>query len=177
MTIYTTTRKASSNLNGIALAIPFFKPKKLNMETLNEMRGQLENPNIALDFIRGGNSTFTFVGAKNRFTYKVRKAEFDDTKFFVLLLNGSDNESNYIYMGMLFPNANGIKTTKGSKVGEDAKSFIAFNYVFKHLVRGIIPNGVSIYHEGRCGRCGRKLTVPQSIESGFGEKCLSLLGL
>lgn len=27
------------------------------------------------------------------------------------------------------------------------------------------------WHEGRCGRCGRRLTVPESIESGFGPEC------
>jgi hypothetical protein len=34
-----------------------------------------------------------------------------------------------------------------------------------------------VWHEGRCGRCGRKLTVPESIESGFGPECASILGL
>jgi hypothetical protein len=27
---------------------------------------------------------------------------------------------------------------------------------------------IKIYHEGKCARCGRPLTVPESIESGFG---------
>ena len=148
------------------------------METLNvEMKGQLEDSQKAITFIKGGNSTFTLVGAKNRFTYKVKRTEFDQDKYFVMLMNGSDNESNFVYMGMLFPNSKGIKITKGSKVGENAQSFVAFNYVYKYLTNGIIPNGVKIYHEGRCGRCGRKLTVPQSIEMGFGSECASILGI
>lgn len=28
-----------------------------------------------------------------------------------------------------------------------------------------------VWHEGRCGRCGRKLTVPESIETGIGPDC------
>lgn len=28
-----------------------------------------------------------------------------------------------------------------------------------------------VWHEGLCGRCGRRLTVPASIESGFGPEC------
>ena len=145
--------------------------------TIEEMRGQLENANDSLTFIKGGNATFTLVGQKNRFTYKVKKADFKEDTFFVLLLNGSDNTSDFVYMGMLFPNSTSIKITKGSRVGETATSFVAFNFVFKYLIQGIIPNGVKIYHEGRCGRCGRKLTVPQSIEQGFGDECKKIMGL
>jgi hypothetical protein len=38
-------------------------------------------------------------------------------------------------------------------------------------------NGCEVYHEGRCGRCNRKLTVPESIETGLGPECASKLGL
>ena len=31
------------------------------------------------------------------------------------------------------------------------------------------------WHEGRCGRCGRKLTVPESIEAGYGPECINLV--
>ncbi|MGQ4872128.1 MAG: DUF6011 domain-containing protein, partial [Candidatus Thorarchaeota archaeon] len=31
-----------------------------------------------------------------------------------------------------------------------------------------LPEKVRIWHEGKCGRCGRRLTVPESIESGYG---------
>jgi len=27
----------------------------------------------------------------------------------------------------------------------------------------------------RCGRCGRVLTVPESVESGFGPECIGRL--
>lgn len=35
---------------------------------------------------------------------------------------------------------------------------------------------VEIWHEGKCGRCGRQLTVPESIESGFGPECVKMIG-
>lgn len=31
---------------------------------------------------------------------------------------------------------------------------------------------LSIYHEGKCCKCGMPLTVPESIESGIGPECL-----
>jgi hypothetical protein len=39
-----------------------------------------------------------------------------------------------------------------------------------------MPDGVVIWHEGRCGRCGRRLTVPESIESGYGPECIGKIG-
>lgn len=139
------------------------------------MRGQLEDSKLALEYILGGKSTFTIVGQKHRFTYKVVRTPFNKDAYFVSLLNGANNETDFGYMGMLFPNSDKIKVTKGSKIGVDAISHIAFNFTLKNLVRGVIPKGVAIYHEGRCGRCGRKLTVPSSIENGFGEVCASLM--
>src|SRR5262249_13335004 len=37
----------------------------------------------------------------------------------------------------------------------------------------ILSGGAKLLHEGRCGRCGRRLTVPESIESGYGPECRS----
>jgi hypothetical protein len=31
------------------------------------------------------------------------------------------------------------------------------------------------HHEGKCGRCGRLLTVPSSIESGIGPECSKIM--
>jgi hypothetical protein len=35
-----------------------------------------------------------------------------------------------------------------------------------------LPESLEIWHEGSCLRCGRKLTVPESIESGYGPECI-----
>lgn len=34
-----------------------------------------------------------------------------------------------------------------------------------------LPTSVEFWHEGQCGRCGRELTVPESIKSGIGPEC------
>ena len=34
---------------------------------------------------------------------------------------------------------------------------------------------IELWHEGRCGKCGRVLTVPTSISTGFGPDCLRRL--
>lgn len=30
--------------------------------------------------------------------------------------------------------------------------------------------------EGKCGRCARRLTTPESVQLGFGPECAKLLG-
>jgi len=39
-----------------------------------------------------------------------------------------------------------------------------------------LPAQVQFWHEGRCGRCNRRLTVPESITLGFGPDCAAELG-
>lgn len=39
-----------------------------------------------------------------------------------------------------------------------------------------VPETWEFWHEGCCGRCGRRLTVPASIELGHGHNCAHLLG-
>lgn len=120
-------------------------------------------------FITGGNATFTVVSKKSgtRFTYRVRKAE--DQRFFVSVLTGGNNERDYAYMGML--NAFGeFSSTKASKVGADAKSVLAFGWLLKAIKADSIES-LEFHHAGRCARCNRLLTDPESIASGFGPVC------
>jgi hypothetical protein len=39
-----------------------------------------------------------------------------------------------------------------------------------------LPGGYKIHHEGRCGKCGRLLTVPESVETGIGPECAKRMG-
>lgn len=143
------------------------------------MSGQITNAKQALTFILGGKATVTLVSlaSGNRYTYKINKAEKrnpnDADVWFVKLLNGADNYSNYVYIGMIKNNQ--FVWTGKSRVAQDAPSFIGFNFCFTKLVGSAI-NGFEVWHEGKCGRCGRKLTVPESIASGFGPECIGMLG-
>ena len=50
-----------------------------------------------------------------------------------------------------------------------------FNYIVNKLQSNNLPDFIEIYHDGRCGKCGRQLTVPASIETGFGPECVKML--
>jgi hypothetical protein len=121
----------------------------------------------AIDFLLGGKSIFTFVNTKteNRFTFKVKKHKTDDV-FFVSVLT---NPEVYQFVGSLKNKF--FAHSKKSKISKDAQSVRVFDYVFSNLCKGTLPEFIEIWHEGKCGKCGRTLTVPSSIESGFGPEC------
>ena len=133
-------------------------------------RRQLEPENIR-DFMLAGKSIVTFKSLKTgkHFTYKVKKAKGDYSTRYFVSVNQNDG---YSYMGMITA-ANGIFTnTRGSEISRIAPSFLAFRWVWLHIVNNSFPlKGVEVWHEGRCGRCGKQLTDPESIESGYGPYC------
>lgn len=127
-------------------------------------------------FALAGNATFTVTSRKTgtRFTFRVRQPK-DNTPHFVSLLNGPDNENSFCFLGTIFNGENFVHGKK-SHVGPDAPSALAFKWVWAHRNDPTLTEKVEIHHEGRCCRCGRKLTVPESIESGIGPECASRMG-
>lgn len=134
----------------------------------------LNNP---IQFIKAGKAIFTVRNDKtgNRYTFLVRKAENADI-WFVNVLSGPDNENSYNYLGCIFNNDNFVLTKK-SRFNDKCIQFRVFSWLWSALKNDLLPECVKIFHEGRCGRCGRVLTVPESIESGFGPECISKVGL
>lgn len=127
----------------------------------------------AREFAQAGNARLTIVSKKTgaRFTYRVRRPA-EDKPWFVQVLTGSDNESDYTFFGTIFPNGE-FRHSRKSSIGPEAPSAVGFQWFWNHLAHDHLPESVEVHHEGRCGRCGRALTVPESIESGFGPECIN----
>lgn len=125
----------------------------------------------AKSFILAGNATFTLVNEEsgNRFTFKVVRPD-EDTPHFVKVLTGSDNEDDFTFLGTIF-NKRDFRHGRRSRITPEAQSAKAFNWAWPRILSDGLPPQVKVFHEGRCGRCGRKLTVPESIESGIGPEC------
>lgn len=144
------------------------------------MQGRLYTAEQVERFMMSGNATLTVISLRTgtRFTYKVKRP--DDFKperpsWFVSVLNGSDNEHDFAYIGLITGAAEpAFRLTKGSKLADSAPSVVAFSYFSRFLfMRDAVSPLLEVWHEGRCGRCGRKLTVPESVEQGFGPECIN----
>jgi hypothetical protein len=140
-------------------------------------------PTVGKQFILAGRAIFTIVGNTTRFTFKVSRVDptpdspHGSTRYFVALMTGTDNETSYDYLGVLDPHSGGVRMTKGSKVRDDHPAVAAIRWTLRHIwATGTLPQG-EIHHAGRCGRCGRLLTDPASIRTGFGPECRTRLGV
>lgn len=152
--------------------------------TAHAMRGQLTCRADIVKFMEAGNAIFTIVSKKSgtRFTYKFSrpKAEGNNTNrpIWVSVLVGQNNDADYSFAGTLRIAATGytFNQSRKSVMQITASSMLLFSWLLKLLNAGrddSLTRQAEFWHEGRCGRCGRTLTVPASIESGFGPECIT----
>ena len=153
------------------------------------MRGELRDYEALRRFITAGNATLTVRSSSTgtRYTYKFklpREAHTPGPKpVFVYLLTGANNDSDYAFLGTLFQDAVGpwyvYRHSPKSRVSQTTASVQGVKWLAMHLYKdgaAKLFTRAQFWHEGRCGRCGRKLTVPESISSGFGPECVQLIG-
>lgn len=124
-------------------------------------------------FALAGNATLTLKSKRTgtRFTYRIRQPG-PDKPHFVGLLAGPDNEASYSFLGSIFSSGE-YRHGARSKIVYDAPSARAFHWFWRAIAHDTLPDTLEVWHEGRCGRCGRKLTVPESIAKGLGPECAS----
>jgi hypothetical protein len=123
------------------------------------------------EFMFAGNATVTLKSEKtgNRFTYKV-KSKNKGAVYFVSLMTGPDNESSFGYIGFI-KGGEFVHHRAKSQIAADAPSVRGFKWFHAHIETNDMPLALEVWHEGRCGACNRKLTVPESIERGIGPEC------
>lgn len=130
-------------------------------------------------FATAGNATVTLESLKTgkRFTYKITAPrDGGDRVRFVRLLTGPNNNEDFGYIGYLKhhagpPGAWRFHHGQGKAVaGATAPSVKAIHW----FVRNPDDPRVAVHHAGKCGRCGRKLTVPESLASGLGPVCAAM---
>ena len=120
-----------------------------------------------------GKTTFTISNnAGEHYTFKVIQIQ-DYSRFIVKLLTGPDNTNSYTYLGMLFNReCKPVRLTQKSKFTKDSKPYKVFCFAQAILGGRIeLPKGYSILPSGTCFKCGRPLTTPESIKTGYGPIC------
>lgn len=120
--------------------------------------------------------------------------------WFAKVMTGSDNEAekSYSYVGFVKGAAGAdrhfIYGGAKAKVGRDTPSVKAVEWLVTAMATldAVLADGpaaedagdrlagalarlgqVELWHEGVCGRCAHRLTVPESIESGLGPVCMT----
>ncbi len=144
------------------------------------------------------NATFTVENPNgDYYTFKLRRPN-GEAPMFVGLLTGPNNEADYTYLGLLvsFPEMTEkttdagtklrvptgrtlwtVKLTAKSRMNDNSKPVMVARWAIHHgTTDRQIPVGYKVHHEGKCGCCGRKLTVPESIERGIGPECWARMG-
>jgi hypothetical protein len=126
------------------------------------------NHSDAIKFIFAGNSLVTFLNTKsnNRFTYNVKLSK-DGSVYFVSVLTMPEH---YEFIGII--SGDYYRHGNKSKITKEAQSVKVFEYIVQKLKSNTLPDFIEIWHEGKCGKCGRTLTVPNSIENGIGPECI-----
>ena len=134
---------------------------------------------IGVDFLTGGHAIFTVSNPTGEYyTYRVTTPkDFNETSpiWFVSLLTGPNNLRDYTYLGIMRKGRETgkllVTTTAKSKYDKDSKPVKVIKWAVAKVEEQQIPEGYDVKHIGRCGRCGRELTTPESIDSGIGPIC------
>ena len=128
---------------------------------------------ISTEFLLAGNATFTVSNPEGKhYTFKVIKSKSKNTNgkymFFIKVLTGPDI---YTYVGVV-EQYGGVRLTKKSKYKNDTLLFKVADWAIRTVMfTQELKEGYHIDHAGKCGKCGRKLTTPESIKSGIGPIC------
>lgn len=143
---------------------------------------------LSKSFMLAGKATFTVEvaeGFKNQFrtqphyTFRITRKEYNgEPMYFAALLAGADNENDYVYMGTVNPFNGALRLTGKSKLGAGAWPVKILGRVlaavWSEKQDAIGAAGWGLHHDGKCGRCARTLTVPESIKCGIGPECRRL---
>lgn len=176
------------------------EPGDLGLEFI-ETGGKIQTPAAQLAYILSGvkpgrRVRFTLRNSRSdrHLTYEIRTARGpvevgEGRRRFVSVLTGSDNEGSYTYLGTIFDRSSDRpwKALRGhrarstrwhyypgtrSTIGPEAFTAKTWLWLWCHLVDSKeLPSNAEVWHEGRCGRCGRTLTDPVSIARGIGPVC------
>ncbi len=137
----------------------------------------LIQPGHRLAYMLAGRATLTIVGRERRYTFTIRRAPKTADRLWIRVLHGADNEGDYRFIGTIALRPDGAfdrfwLSTK-SRIEHSAPSSVALAWIMRH------PEDarMQVYHSGKCGKCGRKLTTPESILTGLGPTCSARAGV
>ena len=141
------------------------------------------NP-ILLDkqFFLGGKATFTVQSEKTGAwrTFRLGRSKpndrFPKPALFATLLAGPDNTNSFVYIGMINEQTGELRLTGKSRRTDASPDVQILRFLLKHVWSDMVLPNATVTHAGHCGRCGRLLTVPESLKTGIGPECAKIMG-
>lgn len=135
-------------------------------------------------FFFAGYAKFTLVSKKTgeRKTFQVKHAPAragdrnQSELWFVSLLIGPENTSDFRYVCCVFKGQDGQLRAKLNKERWGSEAFAAIVWLLAWFNARTADTSkffeqVEFWHAGECARCGRELTDPESIQRGLGPVC------
>ena len=149
------------------------------------------NDAALINFLFAGDAIFTLVNEATgtRYTYRVNKKGYqytdrqgklvEGTCYWVSLLTGPQNTSDYTYLGSLKSETQRtFALSPKSRIESDQLGSVqAISWLLRRIElfeagqKSTVMVGLVFYHAGRCGRCARVLTTPESCNAGIGPEC------
>jgi hypothetical protein len=141
----------------------------------------MKNATLNRDFLLGGRAGFVVKNpAGEKYEYRVRlskpkpNSKYGPT-YFVSLVDAKHPRSKYgaVYMGILNKDTLKVKKTYASAFDESTREWKVVEWAIALMEANIAPpDGYTLTHVGKCGRCGRKLTDEVSKARGIGPECM-----
>lgn len=142
---------------------------------------RMTDPHKIKEFLFAGRAVFTLASARTgtRFTYKLCQKKEDPHVFWLHVLVAPDL---YKFAGVVTDShtapAFTYRFSHKSQLSATAPSIQAVAWFLVHLFKSeTLHPQLEFWHEGRCGKCGRALTVPESIATGLGPECAAMMGV
>jgi hypothetical protein len=154
----------------------------------------MKNITLSHDFFFGGKAIFTVENTQTNehVTYKIKitkpTPKFRFSSILLCQMTGTNNENHYSYVGKVNRSlwteratqkvhaAGTVDLTKGSKFADGSQQVIRGRWIVDHIVNNKpIPDYLNVRHAGKCGRCGRTLTTPESLDRGIGPECWGIM--
>lgn len=129
---------------------------------------KMTDPALIKDFLYAGRAIFTIRSETSgeHWTYKVTCKKEGEPYFVSLLCDGD----TYLYLGFM-RDAGRYQTSSKACRPRSHVAHRVVEFLLKELQRNALHSKLSFFHEGKCAKCGKPLTNPESIERGFGPGC------
>lgn len=123
------------------------------------------------DYMFGGSAVLTLKSPSGKHrVYKIYGPRNDDFPEGTYFIDAQTSSGNWMYVGMIDPEK-GFRRTTHSRYSRDHEIFKGALYLYEMSIGKYSDTPMTVFHNGVCSVCGRRLTHPDSLLRGMGPKC------